>query len=63
MTNPIPPISSAYLNIKQAIKNCTYALDEWFLENPEWETAEELLKWAIEDLEAAKAKVHKESGR
>ena len=63
MTEPIPMISSAYLNIKQAIKNCTYALDEWMSDNPEWKSAEELLQWAIEDLEAAKAKVNKESGQ
>ncbi len=63
MTEPIPPIQSAYLNIQQAIKNCAYALEEWMSDDPKWNETEELLQWAIEDLQAAKGKVQRDQGK
>lgn len=57
MSEPIPAIESAYLNMSGAAKRCRAAMDAW--ETDAWPTCLEFIEWAIEDLEAAKGKIER----
>ena len=60
MSEPIPEIQSAYINVKQSISNAQWAIIEWEEKNVDWPRVIESIQWAIDDLESAKAKVHRE---
>ena len=57
MSEPIPAIQSAFLNIDYAKKQCEWAELYWEDGTPNWPECAESLQWAIESLQSAKAKI------